>query len=203
MQNFHNIFSKLFLLPVIITALFYAGCKDNLPVIEDLQKRNFNLVNQDSANVNFPGITKGKVTVVGFIFTNCPDICPLTVNNMQRVEKKLREENIDNVEFVAISFDPERDTPQVLKDFAEIRNINFSNWNFLTGTQTEIDSVKNAFRIMAVVEDTSYADDGMPYYFFVHTDRIALVDKEGKLRKNFAGSKINIEEIVSDIKSLR
>jgi protein SCO1/2 len=62
--------------------------------------------------------------------------------------------------------------------------------------------MKKAMNFVAAAGDTSYTEDGMPYYFFVHTDRISLIDQEGKIRKNYKGSRIDINEIIKDIKTI-
>jgi protein SCO1/2 len=160
------------------------------------------LLNQDSSKVNFPDRFKGKILVTGFIFTNCPDICPMTIHNMQLIQKELAKEKIKNVEFAAVSFDPLRDTPEVLSKQAELREVDLSNFNFLTGNKNRIDSLLDAMNIFAFTDDTTYTESGEPVYFFVHTDRITLVDQQGSIRKEYSGSKINIDEIISDIKYL-
>lgn len=179
-----------------------SGCKNKLPIEDDISSSHFMLVNQDSAVVEFPDYMRGKIAVMGFIFTNCPDICPLTTNNMQRIKAELEKENIKDVLFTSLSFDPARDKPFVLKDYARIRNIDLKNWQFLTGKQSVIDSIKKKMHFFAVAADTSYSEDGKKYYFFVHTDRISLIDRQGRVRKNYKGSTINIGEIVNDIKQI-
>lgn len=186
----------------ILFFLVFFGCKKKLPVEDDISGSHFTLLNEDSVQVSFPGYLKGQITVMGFIFTNCPDICPLTTNNMQRLQKKLQEENIAGVSFVSLSFDPKRDRPWVMKQFAEVRGIDFKEWHFLTGEQSVIDSIKRKMHFFAIAADTSYSEEGTPYYFFVHTDRISLIDREGKVRKNYKGSTVNLDEIMQDIKSL-
>lgn len=177
------------------------GCNNPLPK-ETVISDSFKLLNQDSAAVVFPDDYKGKIVVAGFIFTNCPDICPMTIHNMQLIQKRIKEENINNVQFVAISFDPLRDTPSVLKQQAEIREVDQKNFSFLTGRKKEIDILLNEMNVNAFTGDTTYTEDGNPVYFFVHTDRISLIDQQGRIRKEYSGSRINIEEIISDIKYL-
>jgi protein SCO1/2 len=201
-NNFYKIKTTYSFLVVVLITAFLSGCKDELPVEKDISKYRFELLNEDSSKVYFPEIVKGKITVLGYIYTNCPDICPMTTNNMEKIEQKLKEMNIDNVTFISLSFDPLRDTPSILKQYAAIRDINLSNWHFLTGKENTIDSIKKQMNFFAVAEDTSYSADNKPYYFFTHTDRISLIDQSGRLRKNYKGSNINIEEIVNDIKSL-
>ena len=189
--------------PFIIFLLFVfaSGCNNPLPEEKKING-TFALLNQDSSKVNFPGRFKGRILVTGFIFTNCPDICPMTIHNMQLIQKELAKEKIKNVEFAAVSFDPLRDTPEVLSKQAELREVDLSNFNFLTGNKNRIDSLLDAMNIFAFTDDTTYTESGELVYFFVHTDRITLVDQQGSIRKEYSGSKINIDEIISDIKYL-
>ena len=196
--------NKLLLLFFIsISILFYTSCKEKLPLNKDLTKKSYLLLNQDSVEVKFPEIISGNITVIGFIFTNCPDICPMTTHNMYLTEKKLREQKIGNVKFVALSFDPERDKPSVLKKFAEFRGIDFNNWILLTGEKIIITDLLRRFDVRAIPADSIYSDDGELSYSIMHTDRISLIDNKGFLKKNYTGSKLNIDELFNDIKNLR
>jgi protein SCO1/2 len=187
----------------ILIILLFLSCKEKLPVIDSFKNSDFQLVNQNGASKSFPDVVRGKTTVVGFIFTNCPDICPLTTNNMRLIQEQLKKEQINElVEFVSISFDTQNDNPEVLKKFAEIRNLDLTNWNFYTGNKETIDSLLLLARVIAVPTDSTIYSDGKKTYYFTHTDRIQLVDAEGQIRKNYSGSKINIEEIVIDIKTI-
>ena len=188
-------------LSILLLFLLVSGCIQNLPLDEKID--NYELINQDSTAVVFPADFKSKILVVGFIFTNCPDICPLTTNNMHLIQEELKKENINkDVQFLSISFDPEIDKPSVLKKFAEVRNLDLSNWQFCTGTQETIDKLLDEFNVLVVQADTVYLPNNKVQYYYVHTDRISLLDQKGNLRKNYPGSKINIKEIVADIKEL-
>lgn len=185
---------------IIFISLF--GCGDNFEVIEDLKYSDYQLLDSDSNNVVFPKLIKDKIGVVGYIFTNCPDICPMTTNNMRLVQEKLNLEKIDNVDFVSISFDPDIDKPSVLRDFTRVRNLDLSNWSFLTGNKNIIEELLKKVGVIAIVGDSTTFDDGSKTYYYIHTDRIQLIDQDGRIRKNYLGSKININEIVDDIKKL-
>jgi protein SCO1/2 len=185
-----------------IVTMFLLSCSQELPLDKDLTKKSYELVNQDSARVKFPDVIKGKTTVMGFIYTHCPDICPMTTHNMFLTEQKLKKEAIEDVNFVALSFDPERDKPSVLKKFAEIRGIDFKNWLLLTGDRNITTDLLRRFDVRAVATDSVFYSDGEVSYSMMHSDRISLIDKEGKLRKNYTGSRINIEELIKDIKYL-
>jgi len=196
--------NKLLLLFFIsISILFYTSCKEKLPLNKDLTKKSYLLLNQDSVEVKFPEIIAGNITVMGFIFTNCPDICPMTTHNMYLTEMRLKETGVNDVKFVALSFDPERDKPSVLKKFAEFRGIDFNDWIMLTGEKIIITDLLRRFDVRAIPADSIYSDNGELSYSIMHTDRISLIDDKGILKKNYAGSKLNIDELFNDIKNLR
>jgi len=187
---------------MVLTILILIGCESKFPLNKDLTRKNYTFFNQDSVEVIFPDIIKDRVTVIGFIYTNCPDICPMTTHNMYLTQQKLKKNAIDNVIFVTVTFDPDRDFPSVLKKFGEIRDIDFNNWVFLWGDKKNTGSLLRRFDITALKTDSTYFDDGELTYSVMHTDRISLIDNESRLKKNYRGSKVNLEELYNDIKYL-
>jgi protein SCO1 len=195
--------TALLLLPVILlSALFISGCSKKLPEDKSIGDQSYSLVNQDSSKIIFPDAFKGKILVMSFIYTNCPDICPLTTHNMQMIQEQVKKDNIKNVQFVELSFDPTRDTPSILKKYGDIRNINYSNFEFLTGKKSVVDTLIHHMNVFAIPSDTTFTKSGEPVYFFTHTDRITLLDRNGKIRNEYRGSKANVAEIIKDIKIL-
>jgi protein SCO1 len=193
----------LLLFPITFIFLLSISCKEEFPLDKDLTKKSYNLINQEGEAVVFPDIIKGQITVMGFIFTHCPDICPMTTHNMYLTEKELKKANINEVKFVALSFDPDRDTPEVLKKFAEVRELDFKSWTLLTGEISTVNELLKRFEVKAIKTDESIDEDGNSEYSMMHTDRISLIDENGRLRKNYKGSTINIEELVKDIKTIK
>lgn len=191
---------RLFIYSLLVLLLF--SCKNNFSVIDDWGINRYSLVNQNNKPVIFPDFLKGKIVIMNFIFTNCPDICPINTNNMRLIQERLKKEKITNVEFVSLSFDPENDTPEVLTKFAQVRNLDLSNWQFLTGAKTTTDAIIKKVNVVAVPSDSTIFKNGKKIYYYIHTDRISLIDDKGRIRKNYLGSKINIDEIVSDLKTL-
>lgn len=115
-----------------------------------------------------------KVYVVEFFFTSCPTICPRMNENMV----KIQNEFYGNPSFgiASISIDPERDSPQVLKEYAERKGATLKNWHFLTGDKEEIYSFSNdGFRLYAGVNKDVQGG-------FEHSGLFALIDKEGYIR---------------------
>ena len=188
---------------LFITVLLFFSCGEKLPVVDDFSNVNVKLTNQNNQEIIFPEFVKSKIMVINYIFTNCPDICPLSTNNMRMIQERLKKEKINNVQFISLSFDPEFDSPEVLKKFSSIRNLDLSNWTFLTGDKSVTDAVIKKAGVFAVPNDSTIFKNGRKIYYYVHTDLIQLIDVDGRLRKNYKGSIINVDEIVSDIKSLK
>lgn len=193
---------KILIVLFSLIILLLANCSQHFPFDEDLTQKNYELVNQDSMDVSFPDIIRNKITVIGFIYTHCPDICPMTTHNIQLVQDELEKEGIENINYVLLSFDPGRDKPEVLKKFAEIRDINFSKWNLLTGKSNIVSDLLRRFDVTVIFTDSTYSDDDELSYSIMHTDRIALIDQDSRLRKYYKGSKVNISELVNDVKQL-
>ena len=190
------------LLPFLISIIIFTGCGRKFDRNDLLGKKNFPLISQDSTNINFPQDFKGKPFLLGFIFTNCPDVCPLTSHNFQLVQEEAKNEGIKEVNFVLISFDPDRDKPWVLKDYAGLRNIDESNFKLLTGDKDTIKALMKKMQVVAIPGDTSKTTDGDLIYFFIHTDRAFLIDKNNRIRTEYRGSKLDISQAVKDLKAL-
>ncbi len=147
--------NKLLLTALSVILLLSISCKEKLPLDKDLTKKSYTLINQDSTEVIFPDNIKGHITVLGFIYTHCPDICPMTTHNMYLTEKKLKEDGIDDVRFVALSFDPDRDSPEALKKFAEIRDLDFNSWTLLQVKKATVNDLLKRFDVKAIKTDES------------------------------------------------
>lgn len=188
----------------IIALLFLVlwGCSKKPDVIHDLSNKNYTLINQDSSVVNFPADFKGKTVVIGFIYTNCPDICPMTTNNIKLVKDELDKENIKDVTYLDISFDPERDSPSILRKYADVRGINTDNFKFLTESKSTLKTLLKDVNVYAMPGDTTVSGNDTSY-FFIHTDRISVMDPEGKIRAEFKGSTADRDEVIKAINEIR
>jgi protein SCO1/2 len=175
------------------------GCARKFDRNDFLGKKDFPLITQDSSVINFPRDLKGKPYLLGFIFTNCPDVCPLTSHNLQ---EEAKNEDIKGVNFVLISFDPDRDKPWVLKEYAILRNIDETNFKLLTGDKDTIKALMNKIQVVAIPGDTSKTPDGDLIYFYIHSDRAFLIDKDNRIRTEYRGSKLDISQAVKDLKAL-
>jgi protein SCO1 len=100
------------------------------------------LVTQDGRKVRFySDMLKDRVAVVNVIYTNCKDACPLITERLNEVRRELGDLFGSRVFFVSISSDPDRDTPQALKKFAQTHHADAAGWTFVTGTRDNIERV--------------------------------------------------------------
>jgi len=99
---------------------------------------NLPVVTQDGKTLNFyDDVIKDKIVVISFIYTSCPDICPLTTARLSQVEDKLGDLLGRELFFVSITVDPENDTPEKLKQFSKAFGTG-PGWLFLTGKPADI-----------------------------------------------------------------
>ena len=187
---------------LLIYTLVLNGCYEHFPLDQDITRTQNTFFNQDSVKVQFPKIIQGNITLMAMVYTHCPDICPMTTHNMYLVSQRLPDDLKNKVKYVIISFDPNRDTPDVLKKFAELRELNFNQWSLLSGDQKNTNEVMLKFGIKAIPTDSTYDSNGELSYNVIHTDRISLIDQDGKLRANYKGSTADLNMIAEDIKYL-
>jgi len=170
-------------------------------VIHDLSDASFSVINQDSAAVNFPQDFKGDYVIAAFIYTHCPDICRITTANMKNISKQL--EDTTNVEFVEITFDPKRDTPSALKKYMQTYKLNPTQFTMLTGEPVVIDSLMSQVGIQAAVSYVDTTQSGDVQYTMNHTDRILIMDPQGRVRFQYPGSMVPPKNVIEDLNKLR
>ena len=197
MTKFRSFFIIWITAGFLLTSL--SGC-DSLSVKKSISEEEFNLRNQNDQEVLFPEDYLGKVMLLGYVYTHCPDICPAITYNMRDVQERV--DDSANFQLISISFDPERDTPEILKDYATNYRLNTENWSLLTGEKNEVDSALELLEISTLKTPTRFLDDGKAIYFIDHTDRVTLIDREGNIRKLYTGSEFNPEEVAEDVKKL-
>lgn len=115
---------------------------------------------------------RGKVVVLSFLYTRCPDVCPLTAEHF-RVTQATLGDDADDVVFVAVSTDPANDTPQAVQAFSRDHGLS-ENWHYLIGSRAQLASVWSAYGIVAT------PDEGKPTV--THTDAVYLIDRQGRER---------------------
>jgi len=149
----------------------------------------FVLMNQDGQNFGSAQL-RGKIWIADFIYTTCPGPCPMLSSRMSELQKPLEK---TDVHLVSFSVDPAKDTPQVLRGYAEKLQAEPGRWDFLTGPQSTIYNLsRNGFKL--AVSDGS-DDKGIP----VHSTRMILVDRHGAIRGYYDATEADaVTKLVAD-----
>jgi protein SCO1 len=153
---------------------------------------DFNLITQEETSLSLTQL-RGKVVVIAFIYTNCPDECPLLTAQLAALQSRLGSDFGSRVFFISITADPERDTPEVLKAYAERFGAKLQGWAFLTGNPEEIASLVRRYGLFAHV-----ARDGS----VEHTFLTSIIDRSGTVRVQYLGTGFDSDEMFADIQSL-
>lgn len=136
---------------------------------------------------------RGKVVAVTFIYATCTDTCLLLTGKLAALGRRMGSDLGTKVAFVAITVDPERDTPEVLRRYAQAHGVRGAGFTFLTGTPAEIKDVGRRYGVFARKTDRGDVD---------HTFLTSLVDRAGALRVQYAGVRFDPEEMRRDLSAL-
>src|SRR6058998_1034129 len=149
----------------------------------------FELTNQNDQPFGSAQLA-GKIWIADFIYTTCPGPCPMISSRMSELQKPLEK---SDVRLVSFSVDPEKDTPEVLRSYAERLQAEPGRWDFLTGPKSVIYKLSHdGFKL--AVSDGSDAQ-GIP----VHSTRMALVDRHGQIRGYYDATEADaITKLVAD-----
>jgi protein SCO1/2 len=133
---------------------------------------SFTLVNQNAEPFGSDQLA-GKIWIADFIFTTCPGPCPMISTRMSELQKPLEK---TDVHFVTFTVDPEKDTPEVLRTYAEKLHAQPARWDFLTGARPEIWALmRDSFKLTIL-------DGGDEEGSLTHSPHLVLVDRHGTIR---------------------
>jgi protein SCO1/2 len=170
-----------------------AGEPSRLAVIEPAP--DFALTTQDSKRLRMSDV-KGKVLLVSFIFTTCSGSCPATTSRMVGVQQELARRGDfrdGRVQLLSITLDPARDTPEKLKDYMKLYDIDPATWTFLTGSADEVGKTIGAWKMWVKPVANGQLD---------HPSRIFLVDGQGRIREIYHLGFLKPAWVVEDIELL-
>jgi protein SCO1/2 len=137
------------------------------------------------------GDLRGKIQVLAMSYTSCEYACPIVVEMMQRLEASLLPELLAQVGFVMVTFDPQRDTPAVLKAFSEKRQLDLQHWTLLHGQPDDVLE-------LAVLLGVKYKR--MPQGGFAHSNLITVLNKDGEIVHRYLGLHQNMDEALRAIR---
>lgn len=157
----------------------YREVGENLP--------DFALYNQ-RGEVADAGRWRGKQIMLNFIFTRCPvaTMCPAATARMMETQAKAKDAGVGNLELISITLDPEYDTPGVLRDYAQARGIDTTNFSFLTGPEGAIQDLFRQFGILTEMKGGVLS----------HTLATLLINEQGRIVWRADGSNWSVAEFV-------
>ena len=187
---------------IISVLLFAAGSSSfaaNAPSRLGAQRRiastpinDFGLIDQRGAAFAFESLS-GRVVVVAFVYTSCPDVCPLITASLRQVQVGLSAEERQKVHLLTVTTDPEIDQPKVLLAYGKRYSADFANWSFLTGEPAALKKVWQNFGVGVNRKGRGLVD---------HTPLTAIVDQKRLLRFGYVGPSPDPHAVLSDIRAL-
>ncbi len=130
----------------------------------------------------------GRTVVMAMIFTSCPAECPTLVKDLQRLERSLPSAVLSETRFVLISIDPERDTPQVLNDYAGRMGLDAAHWTLLHG---DANDVRELSALLGLAYGKSDSESRL-----VHAKLVTVLNRGGEVLEQQAGVRDDPERIV-------
>ena len=164
-----------------------ANSSYDIPILKPVPE--FSFINQDGDPFTEKDLND-KITVLDFIFTSCAGPCPIMTHNMTGLYRSFSQ--VEEVQFVSITVDPDVDTQDILKQYAKINGVNDDRWQFITSNIEAIkDLKKNGFML--------YAEE-LPRG---HAIKFVLIDQNGQIRKYFDGTEeASMAVLMKDITNL-
>lgn len=136
---------------------------------------------------------QGEPVIVVLFYGNCTQVCPILIQDTWRLFSSLDKLAQAKINVLAVSFDTENDTPEVLRKYAEYEQLDLPEWHFLTGKHTDI-------KMLATMLGVKYqqTSDG----HFAHSNLVTVLDAEGKIAKRVEGLNQPMEEAATVIEAM-
>ena len=160
----------------------------------------------------------GKVVLLTFLYTNCPDVCPIVTSQLREI-RELLGRDAEETAIVVVSVDPERDSVPAALDYSDKWGMT-QTWDYLVGNEEELSPIWDAYPLAPAIDDHSSGDDtrdntsfgqaggvqGLKQaigerYLVIHSTPVYLIDREGDMRAVFT-SPLEPEDLVHDIRVL-
>lgn len=164
------------------------------------QAPDFNLVDHDGRPVSLKRF-RDKVVLIEWGYTNCPDVCPVTLSKLNQVMENLGDD-ANKVQVLFITVDPERDTAERLKTYVPYFNGSFIG---VTGPPQGVKKTARDYGVTVVKHEEVYGrseKDHWDKYLVTHTNTVFLVDRDGALLLTYPHYLLEPEKIAGDIKKL-
>jgi protein SCO1 len=163
----------------------------------DREAPDFTLEDADKSAVALEDL-EGKVVVLHFVYTSCPDVCPLHAERIAEIQEMVNQTPMrELVQFVTITTDPEHDTPEVMREYGSAHGLDPANWMFLT---SGADRPEDTTRTLAERFGHTFTqtEDG----YQIHGVVTHVIDHEGRWQANFHGLKFDPTNLVVYVNAL-
>lgn len=154
---------------------------------------DFKLTDQTGQAISLADL-RGKVVVLTFLYTHCPDECPLIASKLATTSGLLGDNTMKQTAFVAVSVDPTNDTPIAIAKFVQDHNL-VGKLHYLTGTQVQLKPVWSAYSVYAATSVSTSSKS------VSHSTRVIVIDKTGNERINF-DSDLDPNDLAFDVRAL-
>jgi cytochrome oxidase Cu insertion factor (SCO1/SenC/PrrC family) len=185
-------------MPLVIATVFFFVWRTqvkrlaNRPLESYGRVPAFQLINQNGRPFGSTQLS-GKIWIADFIFTSCPGPCPMISSRMSELQKPLAQ---TDVHLVSFSVDPEKDTPAILRNYAEKLHADAGRWDFLTGSKSTIYNLSHDGFKLGVSDE---GEAGQP----IHSTRMVLIDRDDQIRGYYdATSADGITKLLADTSHL-
>jgi len=168
---------------------------ESLPVIAPVPE--FALIERSGEPFGLDNL-RGKVWIADFIFTRCAGTCPIMTSRMAELQSLLAKKGFPDIRLVSFTVDPEYDTPEILRKYAEVHGASPETWFFLTGPGDEIQELAvKGFRLSAATGSGNAEEP------IIHSVRFVLVDGLARIRGYYDGTEEDsLEQILRDVRTI-
>lgn len=178
----------------LISIFFLWPREEKLPLLGTVE--NATLENIDGSTYE---LHDQKIKLMVFFYTHCPDICPMTLFDLEQVKKELETKNLfkEKVRFISITLDPEVDTQERLQEYAQNFSVDHEGWMMLRSNTSTTEQIAKDFKMIYQKNESG---------FVTHSTTMYLVDTNNKIRAYHdmavGNKKVNIDEVVQHIEWL-
>jgi protein SCO1/2 len=145
---------------------------------------------------------RGQVYVANFFFTSCTSVCPPLMAATRRLDDRLREGSERGILIVSVTVDPERDTPERLRQYAREMRIDTTRWTLLTGERADlVRLLEGGFKVPVGVPETAGASPSL--VDIAHSGKLVLVDRQGGIRGYYDSTPMGLDEVFHRARHVR
>jgi len=153
-----------------------------------------NWLDQNGRKVNISDF-QGKIQVISFVYTYCEHSCPVILANLRQIEKKISDIEKSNTQFLLVSLDPERDTPELLKRYMQKKGLSECRWMMLNGNPDDVLELSALLGVRYKPMNNDKKD-------IAHSNMITVLSKQGEISYQMKGVNEGVEDVVSAISKM-